>query len=180
MYAIEDYTNIFLVQIEKAEEEVEEDQEEVEEEVSSGNEPCLLGFVNFTPDNPYKNSGEPIISKQDVLLDTLFINPCADDDTSCEHSLWKYQGDCRKELRFKAFAKFKDGRQLPSGYVTYQASDIKNNVGTITLNPQVVLDDADRKIVSGTAAEANIIYGEVNDHAVYIQAYDMSSETATN
>lgn len=77
-------------------------------------------------------------------------------------------------MRYKVFAKFSDGRSLPSGYVKFiEGNGIKdddNELGTIAFDKNVVVNPADIDTTTG----------KIIDHAVYLQAYDMASPDATN
>ena len=50
-------------------------------------------------------------------------------------------------------------------------------LGKVTLHPSKVSDNTDRVANSDSSDNSG---NEINNHAVYIQAFDMSSESATN
>ena len=90
------FTQIILYQTESSDEAAADD-----------GKPCLLGFNNFSPEGYYLDAES---TKTYIYMVELFPNICDADDDECVNSLWKYDGSCRRDLRFKAFAKFSDGR----------------------------------------------------------------------
>ena len=88
--------------------------------------------------------------------------------------LWKYQGDCRRELRYRSFAKAQDGKLLPSGYVVYEYANAtspdvlsraaQTDYSVATTGEVLILNCKDFSECNGSGVTAD----DKIPHAVYI------------
>ena len=112
---METYSNIILYQTSS---------DLVSDTASTEGEPCVLLYVSFKGANlvgPGNNEDLDYGTATELIkilhTDSIYTlsKKCSDETglaSEClgDWNLWKWQGDCRRDLRYRVFAKYNDGK----------------------------------------------------------------------